>query len=199
MTSPADEAGSTTRPWKRPAWLAFAARFAIVLAVGLCPWPGLSRGWTDGYCSVLGAMVPAVFPGETAQFRFKVADDPALGETTVPWRMYVYAQHTATGAVDRFWKDERLTFVSMLTFVALAFAQGSQRRGTIRMLGMGLSALLAVAFLDDLNLLVLTLARWRWISLSPPLAVVLSAAHTLVDGLPSMTYVIPALIWAAVR
>lgn len=184
--------GASARPWK-----AFTVRFVVLLALGLCPWPGLGGAWTRGYCGALDAIVLLAISTETAQFRFKPADDPRMGEDVVPWRMYVYAQQPRTGRVDRVWKDERLGFVSIVTFLALALALPARRR-SYSTWGIGLSSLFAVLVLNDLDLLVLTLARWGWLSLSPLAAVVLSAAHTMVDGLPSMTYVIPALILAAV-
>jgi hypothetical protein len=190
----------------RISWAKFAARALVILAIGMFPWPGLGRAWSACYCDVANAIGPLALPTETAQFRFQPGDDPDRGEEAVPWQVYVYARRVSTGQVDRSVHKGRLSYLSLLTFLALAISSAFQRRKTAptavptaRMWLVGLPALLSMLALSDLSDYVLVLDRWGWLPLSPAVVVALYTAHIVMNGLPSMTFATPGLIWFATR
>jgi hypothetical protein len=180
----------------RSPWLAWTITFAVILALSLAPWPGWGEAWMDCYCEVAGSVADLV-PWSPVKTLFRPGDDASQGEERVPWQFYVYMQRVGTADVDRLVQNERLEYVSVATFLALAGASMGRRWKTSRFWKFGLPLLLGALALNDVDRLVLAVDRWRWIALPAPVEVVLSAIYALFNGMPVTPIALPALLWWA--
>jgi hypothetical protein len=178
-------------------WAPFAVRFAVLLALTLAPWPGWGLLASTLYCQVANTTVAPLVSPAGAKLLFRPGDDPSQGEESVPWQVYVYVERAETGEVNRYFYRWRMAYVSVATFLALAGASLLERRATSRLWAIGLPVLLVLVAVDDANRALLTIDRWRWVSLGPVTEVVLSAGYTLLNGLPVIPYVVPAILWLA--
>jgi hypothetical protein len=97
--------------------------------------------------------------------------------------------------IDRFYGNRRLPYVSIATLLALIVASRLRGQKTRWMWLAALPGLMAILAAHEANFDVLTLDRWRWISLPGFVEIAMSAAYAFIDGLPAMTFVIPALLW----
>ncbi len=181
--------------WRRKSWGIFASQSVLILALGLAPWPGWGLTSSQLYCWIANAVIVPVAPPSDVRWLFRPGDDPRQGEQRVPWQVYVYAQRAETGEVNRFSYKWRMAYVSVATFVALAAASALQRRRTFLLWMIGFPLLLLLTACNDANRALLTVDRWGWISLRPAIEVALSAGYTLLNGLPVIPYVVPAMLW----
>jgi hypothetical protein len=184
--------------WRlRSPWARWGAKFALILGLGLVPWPGWGEAWSDFYCEVANAIADVV-PTAGVRALFRPGEDASLGEERVPWRAYAYLQRAEDGAVERLPQDGRMQYVSLLTFFALASASTLQGWKTRALWTVALPVLLAILALNALNQIVLAVDRCHWIVLGPAGEVALSALYTLFNGLPMTPFALPGLIWWAV-
>jgi hypothetical protein len=162
----------------------------------LIPWPGCGRAWSTAYCAVANVVVAPVVSafGPDMVFR-RGEDDASAREEAVPWRVYVYARQESTGRIDRTYGNRRLPYVSIAALLALTVASRLRGHRTRWMWLAAIPLLTAILAAHEANFDVLTLDRWRWISLPGVVEIAMSAAYAFIDGLPAMTFVIPVVLW----
>jgi hypothetical protein len=183
------------KPWRlRSPWTRWGASFALILALGIAPWPGWGESWADFYCEVASAIAD-VAPTAGLRVLFRPGDDASKGEERRPWQVYVYVQRPDDGAIDRFVQNGRMEYVSLVAFFALAGASALQGWKTRALWTIGLPLLLAIMVVNEVVEVVLAIDRWHWSSLGPAIEVALSAIHTLFHGLPVTPFALPGLIW----
>jgi hypothetical protein len=182
-------------PWRlRSPWARWGAKFAVILALALLPWPTWGDAWSEFYCEMASALAD-VAPTGSIRAVFRPGDDASQGEERAPWRAYAYLQQADTGAVDRVVQDGRMAYVSLATFLALAGASVLQGWKTRALWAIGLPALVVLQVFNAGNQLVLAVDRWHWIALGPAGEVLLSALYTLFNGLPVVPFALPGLLW----
>jgi hypothetical protein len=130
-------------PAPRPKALVFFARFAVLFAIVMVPWPGLATAFNQTFSVIASMVVDACFD-DSEVARFHPADPELPADASLgPWDTVF----TVSGG-----RDEpvlrvplplrRVAYVPLATFLALALATPVGRPQKLRIVGWGLGLLL---------------------------------------------------------
>jgi hypothetical protein len=124
--------------------LVFAARFAILFALVMIPWPGLGRAFNETFSLVASIAVDACVEDPEVIARFHPANPENPDEASLDaWdTVFSVSRSRSEPPLEVPLPLRRLAYVPLATFVALALATPLERRRKLRVLGWGLGLLL---------------------------------------------------------
>jgi len=128
----------------RPEALIFAARFVVLFALVMIPWPGLGRAFNEAFSLAASIAVDACVEDPSVIARFHPANPELPDQSSLDAWDTVFSVSRARGEppLQLPLALRRVAYVPLATFLALVLATPVDRRRKLRILGWGLALLL---------------------------------------------------------